>query len=304
MSASEASDDDPASEAPRAWSRRRFLRQAAAGAAAATAGTLLYTWRVEPHWMEVVERSLPVAGLPPALAGQRVVQLSDLHVGPIVDPDFLRAAMARVAALAPDMILLTGDYMTCDDDEQVAPALAILAELPPAPLGRYAVLGNHDYGSAWRQERVAGRLADGLERLGIHTLRNEVVDLAGLQIAGVDDYWGSYFRPEAALAQLDFTRPAIALCHNPDGVDHAAWTSFRGWVLAGHTHGGQCKPPLLPPPLLPVSNRRYVAGVDELAPGRRLYINRGLGYLRRVRFNCRPEITLFTLMREDATDVA
>ncbi|HMO86864.1 MAG TPA: hypothetical protein PKC18_18290, partial [Lacipirellulaceae bacterium] len=59
-----------------------------------------------------------------------------------------------------------------------------------------------------------------------------------------------------------------------------------------------------PPPLLPVSNRRYVAGEYELAPGRRLYINRGLGYLRRVRFNCRPEITLFTLMREDATDVA
>jgi predicted MPP superfamily phosphohydrolase len=72
---------------------------------------------------------------------------------------------------------------------------------------------------------------------------------------------------------------------------------FRGWVLAGHTHGGQCKPPFLPPPLLPVKNRRYVAGEYDIGPGRWMYINRGLGYLRRVRFNARPEITLFTLMQ-------
>jgi predicted MPP superfamily phosphohydrolase len=68
-------------------------------------------------------------------------------------------------------------------------------------------------------------------------------------------------------------------------------------VLAGHTHGGQCKPPFLPPPLLPVRNRRYTAGEFAVAPGRTLYINRGLGHLIQVRFNVRPELTLFTLER-------
>ena len=73
-----------------------------------------------------------------------------------------------------------------------------------------------------------------------------------------------------------------------------------GWVLAGHTHGGQCKPPFLRPPALPVRNKRYSAGAIDAGNGRTLYINRGLGHLIRVRFNVRPEITLFTLRRADA----
>jgi predicted MPP superfamily phosphohydrolase len=68
-----------------------------------------------------------------------------------------------------------------------------------------------------------------------------------------------------------------------------------GWILSGHTHGGQCKPPFLTPPLLPVRNRRYTAGEFALDGGRRLYISRGVGHLRQVRFNVRPEVTVFEL---------
>ncbi len=75
----------------------------------------------------------------------------------------------------------------------------------------------------------------------------------------------------------------------------ASWGDYQGWILAGHTHGGQCKPPFLPPPLLPVWNPRYTAGEFPLAGNRRLYINRGIGYVLRVRFNVRPEITVFHL---------
>ena len=75
------------------------------------------------------------------------------------------------------------------------------------------------------------------------------------------------------------------------------WGGYAGWILAGHTHGGQCRPPFLPPPLIPVRNRRYTSGEFEVGGGRRLYINRGLGYLIRVRFNVRPEVTLFELTR-------
>jgi predicted MPP superfamily phosphohydrolase len=91
------------------------------------------------------------------------------------------------------------------------------------------------------------------------------------------------------------SRAAIALCHNPDGADALEWGDYRGWILAGHTHGGQCRPPFLPPPLLPVRNRRYAAGEVGAPGGRTLYISRGVGYYLHVRFNVRPEVTLFTL---------
>jgi uncharacterized protein len=298
-----SSDVPPTSEPPpppKRLSRRTLLRRFAAGTITAGAGSFLYAWRIEPHWVEIVERPLPIVGLPPTLAGKRLVQLSDLHAGPVVDQSFLLASMDRVAALKPDMIALTGDFMTCHGDEQIDRAMEVIAELPKAPLGRIAVLGNHDYGSYWRQDEVAGKLIDRLERHDVQLLRNQVTDVAGLQIAGVDDVWGSSFQPELALVDVDPSRPAIALCHNPDGVDHFAWKSFQGWILAGHTHGGQCKPPFLAPPVLPVHNRRYTAGEYELAAGRRMYINRGLGYLERVRFNCRPEITVFTFQRAEA----
>ena len=82
-----------------------------------------------------------------------------------------------------------------------------------------------------------------------------------------------------------------------DGCPQPGWGDYSGWILAGHTHGGQCKPPFLPPPLLPVKNRRYTSGEFELTGGRRMYINRGVGHLLRVRINARPEVTLFQLTR-------
>ena len=80
-------------------------------------------------------------------------------------------------------------------------------------------------------------------------------------------------------------------------MDCEVGQGYEGWILAGHTHGGQCKPPFLPPPLLPVKNRRYVAGEYALAGSRSLYINRGVGHLMQVRFNVRPEITVFQLAK-------
>jgi predicted MPP superfamily phosphohydrolase len=117
----------------------------------------------------------------------------------------------------------------------------------------------------------------------------------GLTVFGLDDYWGPRFRPSALFADFVPGSPAIALSHNPDSCDAPVWGRYDGWILSGHTHGGQCKPPFLPPPILPVENKRYSAGEFPLSGGRRLYINRGIGHLTRVRFNVRPEVTLFTL---------
>lgn len=269
-------------------------------AAALAAGTFLYTWRVEPHWVEVVRRSLPIANLPPALSGARVVQISDVHAGPIVDQRFLLEEARKVADLYPDLILLTGDYMTYDRRTSVRKAAEFVAALPKPRLGCLAVLGNHDYGFNARLLPVGDEMSARLSELGVRVLRNEATIVEGLQFAGIDDLYTPNFRPEQAMAALDRSMPAVTMVHNPDAVDQLGWGDFRGWILCGHTHGGQCKPPFLPPPLLPVTNRNYVAGEYELGDGRRMYVNRGLGYLHRVRFNCRPEITVFTL--EQALD--
>jgi len=97
------------------------------------------------------------------------------------------------------------------------------------------------------------------------------------------------------MSQHDGQQANIVLCHNPDVCDLNVWSDYKGWILAGHTHGGQCKPPFLNPPVLPIKNKKYISGEVDLEDGRTLYVNRALGHLWQVRFNVRPEITMFTL---------
>jgi predicted MPP superfamily phosphohydrolase len=284
----------PKTEKRKLFCRRRFLKMAGVLTAAA-APVWLYTWRIEPHWVEVVERDLPIEGLPSSLQGRRLIQLSDLHVGPVVDFDYLTASVKTVNRLQPDLIALTGDFMSAFETEQADQVARLLEGIQKPPLGCFAILGNHDYGHQWSNPRVADNLVRRLTDLGITTLRNEMRSVEGLQLVGLDDFWGTNFDARKAFSTVDWTKPALTLCHNPDAVDLDEFKVCRGWVLSGHTHGGQCKPPFLPPPMLPVKNKRYTAGEFDLGGGRRLYINRGLGYLKRVRFNVRPEITCFRM---------
>ena len=271
-----------------------FLRTSGATLCAA-AGTGLYTWRIEPHWVEFVRHPLPVAHLPPALVGRTLVQISDVHVGPRVDDGFVIETFKQIADLRADIIVVTGDLISHSATvfDQVA---AVYRHLPVGRLATLAVLGNHDYGPNWSRPEIARQLIDAIRPFGITILQNEVRDVEGLQIVGMDDMWAHAFDPAAALRQAMPGRAAIALSHNPDSVDLPGWDGFQGWVLSGHTHGGQCKPPFLPPPLIPVQNRRYTAGEFTLDGNRRLYINRGVGHLWRVRFNVRPEVTVHELV--------
>jgi predicted MPP superfamily phosphohydrolase len=271
-------------------SRRRLLQ----AAAASTVGLGLYTWQLEPHWVEIVRRPLPIRNLPPALHGRTLAQLSDIHVGPRVSDRFVLDVFARVAALSPDVVVYTGDF-TSYSDEVYSHAARIYADPPRGRLGTFGILGNHDYGPAWAHPEVAARLTAQLQAAGIRILRNEVADVEGLQIGGMDELWAHRFDPVRTLAALDRNRAAIVLSHNPDTVDQQGWSGYHGWILSGHTHGGQCKPPFLPPPLLPVENRRYTSGVFDLAGDRMLYISRGVGHLLQVRINVRPEVTVFEL---------
>lgn len=278
--------------------RRQFLG-AAGTLAAAASGLGLYTWRIEPHWVQVVHRYLPIRNLPESLHGQTLVQLSDLHIGNLVDSQYLIDCFQLVDHLQPTLTVITGDFMSCRGPEQIGPVVEVMKHLRPGPLGAHAVLGNHDYGASWNDYPTANQLCDRLADLGIEVLRNQARDVAGLTLVGLDDLWAGQFRPEQILPGLDPNQPTLVLSHNPDTVDRPGWSDFRGWILSGHTHGGQCKPPFLPPPLLPVANRRYTRGAFDLGDGRHLYINAALGYIRRVRFNVRPEITAFQLTRAE-----
>jgi uncharacterized protein len=278
-------------------SRRQFFRYGVAPLAFAAAGSGVYAWRVEPHWINLVERDLPIANLPDALVGRRLVQISDIHVGKLVEDDYLIDAFRQVGELAPDILAITGDFMSCWKTEEIDHVARVLKELPHGKLATVAVLGNHDYGARWDDSSVADALAPRLTDLGVDVLRNASRDVQGLQIAGIDDLWSPRFDPKRVMPMLKPDRAALVLCHNPDAADLPVWHGYQGWILCGHTHGGQCKPPFLPPPILPVKNRRYTRGEIDLGDGRRLYINSGLGYVRRVRFGVRPEITSFTLRR-------
>lgn len=276
-------------------SRRHFAK---AVLAASVAGVALgaYSWRVEPHWLQIVERPLSIAGLPQGLEGARLVHFSDLHVGPQVSDDYVLGAFSRVSELDADVVVITGDFTSYHADV-IDHAERIYSRLPHGRLATVGILGNHDYGHGWSDYGVADRLAAVLSGLGVTVLRNELVDVGGLQIVGMDDLWADRFRPDEALMKVESGRAVLALSHNPDTADLPGWEGFEGWILAGHTHGGQCKPPFLPPPQLPVINRRYTAGEFPLGDGRSMYISRGLGHTLKVRFNVRPEVTVFTLNR-------
>ena len=303
---------------PRKMSRRKFF--AALGGAVAVGGVGSYAWRIEPHWLEVVQRDLPLANLPADLVGKTVALISDLHVGPAVDDDYLREAMDRVNGLRPDLVLVAGDLMSAHRDDHSLNVASLLGRLNKPSLGIFAVPGNHDYGFGWLKPALADRLTERLAGVGIRLLRNELVRIGGggagskgrLQLIGVDEFWandgftdesgpGQFFKPEKPLAALDPAAPAVVLIHNPDAVDVDRWGDFRGWFLCGHTHGGQVRLPLIGPILLPIKNRRYSMGEVDLGNGRRLYVNRGVGYLRRIRLLCRPEITLFRMIEALAT---
>jgi hypothetical protein len=274
-------------------SRRRFL-QASLAASATGLGLGGYTWQIEPHWLEIVFRPLTIAGLPRTLQGLRLAQLSDMHVGPRVADSYILESFHRVQALDPDIVVYTGDFISYEPGI-FDHAERIYEHLPRGRLATLGILGNHDYGPGWSHPEIAARLANQLRDAGVRLLRNEVTEVSGLQVAGLDDLWANQFDLRRGLAALDCSRAAIVLSHNPDTVDHSGWGDFHGWILSGHTHGGQCKPPFLPPPLLPVRNRRYTAGAFDLSGARRLYISRGIGHLLQVRFNVRPEVTMFEL---------
>jgi predicted MPP superfamily phosphohydrolase len=275
--------------------RRNFINKTFWGTVGIGFFTGLYTWQIEPFWLEFVKHKMPIANLPNNLIGKTLMQISDIHIGNRFDYSYIIDSFKKAQKYNPDFVVYTGDYVSYENEKQFQQLNEVLQYTVKGKIGTVGILGNHDYGKNWSEQIVADKISQQLTKAGIEVLKNEQVDISGLNIIGFDDYWALNFSPEKVMKNYDQSKANLLLCHNPDVCDLDVWNGYKGWILSGHTHGGQCKPPFLNAPMLPVKNKRYSQGKIELNDGRTLYINRAIGHLWQVRFNVRPEITIFEL---------
>ena len=221
----------------------------------------------------------------------RLAYASDFHAGPTTDPSVLRAACAALRETAPDVLLLGGDFVTVvpSEIEWLACELGTI----PAPLGRFAVLGNHDW---WADGDYVART---LEAAGIRVLINSNVQLDPpfdqVWICGLDDH--GYGQPEAAAALAGADGARIVLMHAPSGLLDLGEDRFD-LALCGHTHGGQIALPGSIPIIVPHGrlSRRYAKGRFDLGGGRTMIVSVGLGcVVLPLRLFADPEIVLCTV---------
>ncbi len=273
----------------RSLTRRRFLVRAAASAPAAVLGTGLagavYGTTIEPRWVDWTLHRVPVPRLPAAMAGFRVVHITDIHASPVVPMEFVRGVVDEINADPPDVVALTGDFLTADRDwaRRVATELG---RLEPRH-GTFAILGNHDY---WCDGALMSRE---LEAAGVHHLRNASTVLDGLRLVGIDDHWTGNDDLDAALAGVASDEPTVLLMHSPDLLFPASEGGIDV-ALAGHTHGGQVRIPGWGALIVPSDHGFQMGWYEQGAT--RMYVNRGLGTLElKVRTFCRPEVAEFVL---------
>ncbi len=265
-----------------------------------------YVQNIEPAWVEVKRIRLKLPRLPQAFSGLRIAQLSDIHLGPWMTPEKLQEILNIVTAQSPDVLALTGDFVLAygrmtrsyaDELAGMAQALRrVSADLPVV-----AVLGNHDHLYSSYQVRTA------LEQGGVRVLINSVHTLergaARFHLAGLDDFYRGRPDLNKVLNSFPSDECAMLLVHEPDFADTSAETGRFDLQISGHSHGGQIVLPFVGPPILPKYGQKYPSGLYRVSTGSTYqvgkmfqYTNRGVGMtFPAVRFNCRPEITLFTL---------
>ncbi len=282
--------NSPLPAAPRL--NRRDVLKVGACALLGVLGGIGYTSQIEPGWIETVTMVHRIAALPIPLHGYRIVQLSDLHYDNIwMTQQRLLEAVQIANGLRPDLIVITGDFITNQPPNAQEHLSAALGRLY-APDGVLAVPGNHDYWSGIAIIEAVTRAA------GIALLHNEIRTLQGgqLHIAGLDDVMEGHSRIQYTLKAIPATGTTVLLVHEPNVADRVAASRKVALQLSGHTHGGQVVPPFSKsPPILPPLGNKYPSGRYQI--GKMIhYTNRGLGMVPpRVRFNCRPEITLHVL---------
>ena len=275
--------------------RRQFLQRVAVVGAVAIVGDGIL---LAPNLPRVVRQEFHLQRWPERLNGFTVAVLSDFHYDPIFSVHPLRAAIAMVNNLHPDLIALTGDFVTVPptgDEAKGAlaaePCASLLRQMS-APHGLWAVMGNHD--DATDPEHVTRAL----QAQNIQVLANQSQpieqDGARLWLGGVNDVMNGAADLSKTMHGVPASEAVILLAHEPDFADEAAKSPID-LQISGHSHGGQIRIPFLPPLYLPALAKKYVWGTYQVGP-LMLHTSAGLGTIGvPMRLNCPPEITLLTL---------
>ncbi len=280
--------------------RRQFIRLAAtAGVAALAVDTTL----IAPNLPRIVRKEIDLRRWPERLEGFTIALLSDFHYDPYFSVHPLRSSISMVNGLHPDLIVLTGDFVTepfsggkakAEKAADAAEPCAQLLRQMQAPHGLWAVLGNHDVVTD------PNRVVESLHAVGIQVMGNQSVPIersgARFWLAGVDDVLERRSDLDKALHKIPANDPVVLLAHEPDFADDVARFPVD-LQLSGHSHGGQVRIPFMRPLWLPALAKKYIWGLYKIG-GLTLYTNPGLGTVGPpVRMNCPPEITLLTLRR-------
>lgn len=277
-------------------SRRRFLRYtmgAVAGFGTAGIGGAYYTTRIEPENVGVSQVSIPLRNLAPSFNGLTIAQVSDWHMGEWMTLEHMLAIAAQTNALKPDIIALTGDFVSAIWSNTPGEVTRVLQTFN-APQGIFATLGNHDH---WTNADTVRQMIHDAGNITLLDNANRPLQRGSdaLYMVGVDDIWERKNDLNQALDGVPNGAATVLLAHEPDYADHTAGTGRIGLQLSGHSHGGQVRIPLIGAPNLPWLGQKYDMGLYSLN-GMALYVNRGVGMIAPyVRLNCRPEITLLTL---------
>jgi hypothetical protein len=288
-------------------SRRTFFKTAASlsgGTALGSLGFALY----EPHELQVEHVEIRLRRLPPAFDGFRLVQLSDIHFGEYMTLAYLQKVIETANAQQPDLVLLTGDYVTAPSRRsqrnkralEIWPCAEALRNLH-ARFGRVAILGNHDCHT--NPEIITEALRDNQHTV----LRNQAIPIetngTRFWLAGLEDVLKQHPDPESTLHSVPAGECVVAAVHEPDYADELRKYPVD-FVAAGHSHGGQVRFPGIGTVYLPEGAQKYPLGHYQLGE-LQLYTNRGIGVIGLpVRFLCPPELTVFTLRNEHSAKPA
>ncbi len=280
------------------FNRRLFLGSAFA---ATGLGLATYAGTHARHEIEVTQRTIPIRNLPDSFQDFRIVQISDIHLEEYTEPYFLERVVAQVNDLAPDLVLITGDFVSFGPlSRQVSwNAAGVAAEILSALKApqRFGVLGNHDVNVG------AAQVIEPLKAHGTPLLvdRHIPIERGGdvLWICGCNDA-GTETPDLFSAIPAHPKAPVLFMCHEPDYVEKVVLHPrfpLIDLMLSGHSHGGQICLPYIGPLVLPPMGEKYVEGLYQLQQ-MKLYVNRGLGTVGLpFRLNCPPEVTHITLVR-------
>ncbi|MEH7382344.1 metallophosphoesterase [Bacillus sp. JJ1533] len=281
------------------YTRRQFIKRTFAATSTAVIASSFGYWYaryLEPKQLEVSNHKIRHPAIPKAFHKIKIVQFSDTHVGHHFTLEQLQRIVDKINGLKADLLFFTGDLM--DEPNKYAATnhlIPILQQLN-APLGKFAIYGNHDHGG-YGSEIYKNLMNQTGFTLLMNTSEEVYVDDSKISIVGLDDVMLGRPNFEQAFKDVDSSSFTILLAHEPDIADRAEEVGAH-MQLSGHSHGGQIQLPFVGPLITPPLGSIYYEGDHLIGPNKMfLYVNRGLGTTRLpLRFLAKPEISVFTLV--------